>query len=402
MEYLYEVRLHYAKKLPKMDVIGTIDPYVRICFPGGKVTSRVIIQEPNPVWDTDIDVLVGQAPASWPICIELWDKDKGSKDDLVCKFNLNPDELPCLRREFKVERKNADPNSIICMTVARFPAVQAAKKLVEEKKDAVTVVDSKTEGYGCYTQITDAPQFSMGLQYDTHNRVHMYVAQSDPASVTSMAAYFVSPNAPIPNRVSSHLITSETDIDPTRLEVLRRVGGPRGLRVFGEVSLFPAGCFKNYNQLNIRVVRKKTLVSCRKAIDIAREHEYPRVSASFEDSIKPLKNSLVDSENKLVYFMGDPDMALSLLFSMTAPQVVGYSLKPNMFVDIIYTVENERSVELFPSETPIPNIAAKAFSRSRVAQPPKQCRLEQIYVLKYTFEDVVDIPASSIMPLTLQ
>jgi len=401
MEYLYEVRLHYGKKLPKMDVIGTIDPYVRICFPGGKVTSRVIIQEPNPQWDSDMDVLVGQAPASWPICIELWDKDKGSKDDLVCKFNISPEELPYIRHEFKVERKNADPNSVLCMTVARFPAVQAAKKLVEEKKDALTVVDSKTEGYGCYQQIPNAPEFAMGVQYDTHNRVHVYIAQSDPASVMSMGAYFVSRNASIPNRVSSHLTTSDADIDPARLDVLRRVGGARGLRVFGEVSLFPAGCFKNYSDLNIRIVRKKTLVSCRKAIDIAHEHAYPRVSASFEDSIKPLKNSLVDSENKLVYFMGDPDMALSLMFSLTSPQVVGYSLKPNVFVDIIYTVENERCVELFPSETPIPNIAAKAYSRARVAQPPKQCRLEQIYVLKYVFEDVVEIPASSVLPLPL-
>jgi len=401
MEYLYEVRLHYGKKLPKMDVIGTIDPYVRICFPSGKVTSRVIIQEPNPQWDTDIDVLVGQAPASWPICIELWDKDKGSKDDLVCKFDLRPEDLPYLRHEFKVERKNADPNAVICLTVARFPAVDAAKKLVEAKKDSFTVIDSKTEGYGCYTQIPDAPEFSMGIQYDTHQRVHVYVAQSDPASVTKMAAYFISHNAPIPNRVSSHLITSDAEIDPNRLDVLHRIGGPRGLRVFGEVSLFPAGCFKSYDQLSVRVVRKKTLVSCRKAIDIAREHAYPRVSASFEDSIKPLKNSLVDSENKLVYFMGDPDMALSLQFSLVSPQVVGYSLKPNVFVDVIYTVENERAIELFPSETPIPNIQVKAYSRSRVAQPPKQCRLEQIYILKYTFEDVIEIPASSVMPLSL-
>jgi len=401
MEYVYEIRLHYGKKLPKMDVIGTIDPYVRICFPSGKVTSRVITQDPNPQWETDVDVLVGQAPASWPICVELWDKDKGSKDDFVCKIDVPSEDLPCIRREFKVERKNADPDAVICMTVARFPAVEEAKKAVEGKKDEMTFVDSKTEGYGFHTPVKESPQFSMGLQYDIRNHVHLYLAQSDPASVVDMAAFFVSREVPIPNRVASHLITSETDIDPSRLDVLRRVGGARGLRVFGECSVFPAGCFRDYDKLSIRVVRKKTLVSCQKAIEIARAHNYPRISGSFEESVKNLKNSLVDNENKLVYFMGDPDMALSLMFSLTAPQVVGYSLKPNIMVDVIYTVENERVMEFFPSETPIPNINTKAYTRCRVAQAPKQCRLEQIYILKYTIEDTIDVSAKSVLPLPL-
>jgi len=401
MEYLYEVRLHYGKVLPKMDVIGTIDPYVKILFPSGTATSRVITQEPNPVWETDVDVLVGQAPASWPFVFELWDKDKGSKDDLVCKISVSSEEIPCIRREFKVVRKNADPNAVICLTIARFPVVDAAKKIVDKLKDAVTVVDSKTEGYGCHRPVEGAPEFSMGLQYDTRNHVQCYIAQSDPASVVNEAAYFVSDKEVIANRVASHLITADTDIDPSRLDVLRRVGGARGLRVFGEVSLFPTGGFKHYDQLKIRVVRQKKLVSCRKATDIAREHGYPRVAGSFEDSIKPVTNSLIDQENKLVYFMGDPDMAVSLSFSMTSPQVVGYSLKPNVFVDVIYTVENERVVEFYSSETPIPNIAAKAFTRTRVAQPPKQCRLEQIYILKYTFDDVSDISASSVLPIEM-
>jgi len=401
MEYFYEVRLHYGKKLPKMDVIGTIDPYVRILFPSGTVTSRYITQDPNPVWETDVDVLVGQAPASWPIEFELWDKDKSSKDDFVCKVTVSEKDLPCMRREFKVVRKNADPEAVICLTIVRFPAVSLAKKLVEEKKDALTVVDSKTEGYGCHIPIEGAPQFSMGLQYDVHNHVQVYLAQSDPASVTDMAAYFVSSSEVLSNRVASHLITADTDVNPERLDVLKRVGGARGLRVFGEVSLFPAGGFKDYSQVKIRVVRKKKLVSCRKATDIAREHGYPRVSASFEDAVKDLKNSLTDNENKLAYFMGDPDMALSLSFSMTCPQVVGYSLKPNVFVDVIYTVENERIVELYSSETPIPNVPVKAFSHARVAQPPKQCRLEQIYILKYTFEDIIEIPAASVLPIKM-
>jgi len=401
MEYLYEVRLHYGKKLPKMDVIGTIDPYVRINFPKSKVTSRVIIQEPNPVWDTDIDVLVGQAPASWPICLELWDKDKKSKDDLVCKFDIKAEELPCIRREFKVVRKNADPESVLCMTVARFPAVDEAKKIAESKKDELIVLDSKAEGYGFYKAIKDVPQFSMGLLYDARNLVHVFLAQTDPASIMSMGAFFVCPDAPIPNRIASHLITSESDFHPDRLDVLKRIGGVRGLRVFGEVSLFPVGCFKDYSKLGIRVIRKKTLVSCQRAIDIARAHDYPRVSGSFEDSIKSLKNCLVDNANKLVYFMSDPDMTLSLVFSLTAPQIIGYSLKPNVMVDIIYTVENERCLEFFPSETPLPNVDIKAYTRCRVAQAPKQCRLEQIYVLKYTIEDIIDIPVPSVLPLPM-
>jgi len=197
------------------------------------------------------------------------------------------------------------------------------------------------------------------------------------------------------------LITADADIDPARLDVLRRVGGVRGLRVFGEVSLFPTGCFKDYSQLKIRVIRNKKLVSCRKATEIAREHGYPRVAGSFEEAVKPCKNCLTDPENKLVYFMGDPDMAISLVFSMTSPHVIGMSLKPNVFVDIIYTVENERCVEMFPEPTAIPNVDIKAYSRTRVAQPPKQCRLEQIYVLKYTFEDVIEIPASSVLPISI-
>jgi len=402
MEYLYEIRLHYGKNLPKMDVIGTIDPYIKVKFPKHTETSRVIIQDPNPVWETDMDVLVGIAPASWPIVCELWDKDKSSKDDFVCNITVSASDLPCLRREFKVERKNADPNAVICLTVCRFPAVDMIKKFVETKKDSLTVVDSKTEGYGCHVPVEGAPQFSIGIQYDTRNHVRVYLAQSDPASVVNMAAFFVSPSQVIPNRVASHLITADTDIDPSRLDVLKRVGGPRGLRVFGEVSLFPAGCFKDYSQLNVRVIRQKKLVSCRKATEIAREHGYPRVAGSFEDAVKSCTNSLSDAQNKLVYFMGDPDMAISLLFSMNSPQIVGYSLKPNVFVDIIYTVENERAVELYSAPTAVPNVDIKAYSRCRVAQPPKQCRLEQIYVLKYTIDDVIEVPASTMLPVSMK
>ena len=401
-EYVYEVRLHYGKKLPKMDVLGTIDPYVRICFPGGPAVSRVIIQEPNPQWETDADVLVGVAPASWPICIELWDKDKSSKDDLVCRIAVAVDELPAMRREFRVVRKNAAPDSVLCMTVVRCPAAAALRQLAANRAgDAVTVVDSPAEGYGCHAPLPDAPEFALGVQYDPRQHVRVYLAQTDPASVATMAAYFVhTGEGTVPNRVASHLITSAVAVDASRLDVLRRVGGAKGLRVFGEADLFPAGCLQHFSELGIRVVRRKTLLSCTKASDIAHAHGYPRIVASFADSVRALSNSVVDDTNQLVYFMGDPDVALSLSFSRTAPHVVGYALRPDIFVDIIYTVENERIAELHRTPVAVPHTSIQAYSRVQVAQPPMQCRLEQIYVLKYRFEDVVDIPASSVLPLS--
>lgn len=404
-EYVYEVRLHYGKKLPKMDVLGTIDPYVRICFPGGPVVSRVIIQEPNPQWETDADVLVGVAPASWPMCVELWDKDKSSKDDLVCRIAVTAEELPAMRREFRVVRKNAAPDAVLCMTVVRFPAVAALKQLVASRAgaagDAVAVVDSPAEGYGCHAPLPDAPEFALGVQYDPRHHVRVYLAQTDPASVATMAAYFVhTGEGAAPNRVASHLITSAVAVDASRLDVLRRVGGAKGLRVFGEADLFPAGCLRHFSELGVRVVRRKTLLSCVKASDVARAHGYPRIVASFADSVRALQNSVVDDTNQLVYFMGDPDIALSLSFSRTAPSVVGYALRPDIFVDIIYTVENERIAVLHRTPVAVPHTPIHAYSRVQVAQPPMQCRLEQIYILKYRFEDVADIPASSVLPLS--
>lgn len=409
-EYVYEVRLHYGRKLPKMDVLGTIDPYVRICFPGGPAVSRVIIQEPNPQWETDADVLVGVAPASWPVCVELWDKDKSSKDDLVCRIAVAAEELPAMRREFRVVRKNAAPNAVLCMTVVRFPAAAALRQLCAGSAGAaLTVVENPAEGFGCHAALPGVPEFALGVQYDPRHHVRVYLAQTDPASVATMAAYFVATGegasegtGAVPNRVASHLITSAAGaaVDASRLDVLRRVGGAKGLRVFGEADLFPAGCLRHYRDLGVRVVRRKTLLSCTKASDVAHAHGYPRIVASFADSVRALRDCVVDEASQLVYFTGDPDVALSLSFSRTAPSVVGYALRPDIFVDIIYTVENERIAVLHRAPVAVPHTPLQAYSRVQVAQPPMQCRLEQIYILKYRFEDTLDIPASSVLPLS--
>jgi hypothetical protein len=52
--YQMIIKLIRAEKLPKMDQIGTLDCYLALEFAGAKYITKVIENNQNPVWETEI------------------------------------------------------------------------------------------------------------------------------------------------------------------------------------------------------------------------------------------------------------------------------------------------------------------------------------------------------------
>ena len=73
-----------------MDLVGHIDPYVKVIVGDEKKQTETIQNEPNPSWEQTFTF--AEASAS-RVVIELWDHDRWSPDDLVGRFEFDLNEL---------------------------------------------------------------------------------------------------------------------------------------------------------------------------------------------------------------------------------------------------------------------------------------------------------------------
>lgn len=78
---------------PEMDLIGKVDPFVKISFGGGSVSTSQIDGDDMPVWN-DICYLPFMLPTSASkICIQLFDSDYPFGDDLIASNQISYKDL---------------------------------------------------------------------------------------------------------------------------------------------------------------------------------------------------------------------------------------------------------------------------------------------------------------------
>jgi len=398
--YVYEVQVHYGKKLPKMDVTSHIDPYVMVEFPDHVSKTRVFQNDPNPVWDSPVDLLIGEAPADWTLKVQLWDEDKASKDDHVCDIKLPRSELPVTRREYPVDKKGG----VICISVSFFCAPSCAK---ERLHDPVVYVKA-SDGQDWHAPVPGADFCSVGLHYNNAGNPLMYVVQTDPASILNSFARFIAVDdaaaSPAENTISSHFLVGGASLlsvsDASRIDVLRRIGGPKGLRVFGEVQLQAPGSVP-LNKLSVKVVRKRTLIDTFKLSDIAKNASWSRTTTKYSDAKAVVKNCVLDDANELVYFDADPRFTVSTTCSFTTATVTAYlkAGNPGIYIDMIHSSANERNIVEYAEPVPLVGGKVNVMSKITICEPPNVMHFDQVYIMVYKEEDIVVVPVLSILPL---
>lgn len=82
------VTLHRAHSIPRSDVVGSSDAYVRISgSKDGRVLhrTRVIEDDLNPIWEETVLILVHKEDPvnNEKLQMEVWDADRWSEDDLL-------------------------------------------------------------------------------------------------------------------------------------------------------------------------------------------------------------------------------------------------------------------------------------------------------------------------------
>jgi len=398
--YVYEVQVHYGKNLPKMDLTSEIDPYVMIKFPDHESKTRTFQNQSNPVWDSPVDLLIGEAPKDWTLKVELWDADKGSKDDHVCDICLPRSELPITRREFPVDKKGG----VICISVSFFCAPSCAKTLLHEP----VVYVKASDGQDWHAPVPGAETFSAGLHYNNAGNPLMYIVQTDPGSILDSFGRFVAvddaADSPAENTVSSHFLVGGASLvsvsDASRVDVLRRIGGPKGLRVFGEVQLLAPGSVP-LNKLSLKIARKRTLVATYKLSEIAKEASWSRTTTKYSDAKACVKDCVLDDENELVYFDKDPRFTVSTTCNFASGTVTAYlkAGNPGIYIDMIHSSANERNVVEYSKPVSLVGGKVSVMSKITIADPPNVMHFDQVYIVVYKEEDVICVPVLSVLPL---
>lgn len=412
--YVYEVQVHYGRALPKMDVASAIDPYVRVVFPSGEQRTRTFENTADPVWDSPVDLLVGEAPADWVLTVQLWDRDRATADDHVCDIVLPRTALPVVRREYPVRARGS--SGVVCLSASCFCAPSCARARLQPPVVHVAAAD----GEDWHAPLPGAPMFALGLHYSPAGNPAMYVAQTDPTTLTTAFARFVAlppaadagaaadvadaASAVAENAVSSHFLVGGASLlsvsDPTRVDVLRRVGGPKGLRVFGEAQL-PAPGSVALARLAVRVARRRRLVATYRLADIARDACWSRTTTRYADARACVRGCVLDDAHERVYFNRDPRFTVSTTCDFTAARVAAH-LKaghPHLYLDMIHSTANTRTVVEYAQPVPLAGGQLSVVSQVTVTDPPNVMRFDQIYIMLYEEEDVVDVPVLSVLPL---
>lgn len=84
-----DVKIGRGVGLPKMDRIGTVDPYVKVRFVGFNAATKHISNNQNPSWNQAVTIPVTLPSLSDLIDIELYDHDVGDADDIIAKEVLS-------------------------------------------------------------------------------------------------------------------------------------------------------------------------------------------------------------------------------------------------------------------------------------------------------------------------
>eukprot|EP00727_Mastigamoeba_balamuthi_P002091 m51a1_g1188 hypothetical protein (479) ;mRNA; f:410197-413066 len=132
--YLYEIKFHWARNVPQMDVSSASDCYVSVALPTGQEgRTRTANNTASPRWNERFR----SSGALLPIRIELWDKDVGSRDDLIGHVVLTPADMPADHRDLRVmlapgvEPSEAGP-TFLCLSAGVVPAYHTLRRQLDQ------------------------------------------------------------------------------------------------------------------------------------------------------------------------------------------------------------------------------------------------------------------------------
>ena len=124
-----KVLIKEVENLPKMDVVGTCDPYAVATLGKQRISTEVVWNSYYAKWNKEFDVEVGKA-AGTLLVVEVLDRDKLGKDDLIGKVTV--DLLQLVKTDAAVVQSGA--------TEKRLPVLDKSGAAVRGKNGLITML----------------------------------------------------------------------------------------------------------------------------------------------------------------------------------------------------------------------------------------------------------------------
>ncbi|KAH3767541.1 hypothetical protein Pelo_570 [Pelomyxa schiedti] len=216
-EYCYTFKVHSASNLPKVDIFGSIDPYVKLNIPGCRQTFMTRIAEKNtePVWRQIFFALgtIGEIRG------EVWDHNVVAREKLVGVFSIKKEDFPCIKKNFVVDliRGNgATPHlgqpSEVSISAGRIISFNSLKKRIQAWPGIT--VDDATESV--VVPITGTPLL-LSVVYERHGSgrsVDLRLLETNKGFASGVIARFNFHPKPF-----KHVIRRQTDESAPIVEV---------------------------------------------------------------------------------------------------------------------------------------------------------------------------------------
>lgn len=157
-DLLIAARVHRAYDLPRTDIVGHSDPYIKLTFQGTSVRTRTIENTATPTWDQTLLINVpydttGGAP-SGALRVELWDEDV-FKDEFVASAQLPLSDIMKQHRqgiELELELSSgitAAPGGKpkVLLTLGYMLSYKGLKKVLNQRRTGAQFDDVKQRIY---------------------------------------------------------------------------------------------------------------------------------------------------------------------------------------------------------------------------------------------------------------
>jgi len=132
---IYQFKVHKAANLPKADLFGKIDPFVKIILPDAH--GHKVLQTPHVMHDYDpkFKVVLTGAALKGQITVEVWDYDKMGGDEAVGSFTIDSQSMPFQKVAFplilhekfkhKVQHEGVSSLTLSCGYIIPYGALKA-------------------------------------------------------------------------------------------------------------------------------------------------------------------------------------------------------------------------------------------------------------------------------------
>ncbi|KAL9655221.1 hypothetical protein ABK040_008996 [Willaertia magna] len=358
--HLLQLKLHWAKNLPKADVIGTIDPYATISVPlkphgNLKFTTPCFDNNPNPVWN--FPVFCDEMDISRNVTIEIWDKDSFSKNDRVCtvEIPLNMLSTPIVKQEYtltcleKFKPLNSSMPSTICVSMGIALSFQSlVGRLKQIRSDVIVNQMKKTLYIPLFDRNVKSGYFNTYLKVSLLKQIKVSIVDcnEDNSTYQNIGHFEVSGELQyVPqSNMFQPLSVSAKPTKSTKIKV-KKYTYPKhemNFEIYNSYTLKKSiKVYKNLSFVtlilgNSKVVEKKLMN------EITQLHGWTG-TLGYEQAKKTLKNVICDDHSKSVYMIEKNYFVKNDWDSDNCDQKVGL-LEPyraeGLYIEILHEKKN--------------------------------------------------------------